>query len=221
MTLVLVVVLGLVPASAYSQAPDDPVLVVEVWSELDPLVADGGERPVPREVAIERLLQEATLVFSGMIYGFRFRYVPAHPAREIAEEFELEPYATIVRGDPRLEVFQTWVDADRLYARVFYTVDSRQAGWYRGWQSAANASAIGVGTAPFVRGPSVKPQAIRDGIRMAIRNHARELEFNRPREITGAVLLDEAPAVGVHEGSYEARVSVLVQIDSIRRYETY
>jgi hypothetical protein len=101
MTLGLVVVLALVPASAYSQAPDDPILVVEVWSELDPLVADGGERPVPREVAIERLLEEATLVLSGMIYGFRFRYVPSYRAREIAEEFELEPYATIVRGHPQ------------------------------------------------------------------------------------------------------------------------
>lgn len=192
-----------------------------MWSELDPLVADGGVRPVPREVAIERLLDEAAYVLSGMIYGFDFRYVPSDPSRRVAEEFELQPFATVVRGDPRLEVFQTWVEDDRLYARIFYSVDEAQSGWYRGWRSAANSSSAGVGVAPFVLGPTIKPQAITDAIRMAIRNHARELEYNRPQEIEGAVLISAAPIVGIRDGNYEARVSVLLQIDSITRYQTY
>lgn len=204
-----------------AQTVDDPILVVELWSELDPLVADGGERPVPREVAIERLLDEAVFVLSGMVYGFRFSYVPAAPSRGVEEVFELDPYATIVRGDPRLEVFQTWVDADRLYARITYEVDAQQAGWYRGWTSAANPRSRGVGTAPFIEGPTVKPQATRDAIRMAVRNHARTLELNRPRLLTGAVLIADAPRVVVREGSYEATVRVLLQIDTIERYELY
>ena len=114
-----------------------PILVIELWSELDPLVADGTERPIPREVAIERLLDEAVFVLSGMVYGFRFDYAPSDPTRRVAEQFELEPYAEIVRGDPRLEVFQTWVEDSRLYARIFYTLDEQQRGWYRGWTSAA------------------------------------------------------------------------------------
>lgn len=205
----------------FSQVPDDPIIVIEVWSELDPLVADGGERPVPREVAIERLLDEAVFVLSGMVYGFRFEYVPSDRSRGVAEEFTLEPYATIVRGDPRLDVFQTWVESDRLYARIFYTVDEEQAQWYRGWRSAANATSSGTGVAPFVRGPTIKPQAHRDAIRMAIRNHARELVFNRPQRIRGAVMISQAPRVGVRDGNYEANVPVLLQIDEIVPYRTY
>ena len=224
-TAALLAVLPFLAAPARAQSaggePDDPILTIEVWSELDPLVADGGARPVPREVAIERLLDEASYVLSGMIYGFVFRYVPADPGRRVAEEFELDPYATVVRGDPRLEVFQTWVEDDRLYARVFYSVDEAQSGWYRGWRSAANSSSAGVGVAPFVLGPTVKPQAITDAIRMAIRNHARELEFNRPQEIAGAVLLSSAPTVGIRDGNYEASVTVLLQIDSITRYHVF
>ena len=209
------------PAPLRAQADDDPILVVELWSELDPIVADGGERPVPREVAIGRLLDEAIFVFSGMVYGFEFSYAPAAPDRGIEEEFELEPYATIVRGDPRLEVFQTWVEADRLYARITYEVDPQQEDWYRGWKSAANPRSRGVGSAQFIRGPAVKPDATRDAIRMAIRNHARTLELNRPRLITGAVVITDAPRVVVREGSYEATVRVVLQIDSIERYELY
>lgn len=216
-----VALLVCVATTTSAQTDDDPILVIEVWSELDPLVADGGERPVPREVAVERLLEEATFVLSGMIYGFSFRYVPADPARDVDEVFELEPHAIIVRGDPSLEVFQTWVDEGRLYARIFYTVHGEQSSWYRGWQSAANAVSTGVGTAPFVSGPSVKPEATRDAIRVAIRNHARRLEFNRPQLVTGAVLISRPPEVGVREGNYEARVSVRLQIDSIERYEIY
>lgn len=207
--------------AASAQAPDDAVLAVELWSELDPIVADGGERPVPREVAIERLLDEATFVLSGMIYGFEFTYVPAAPSRGVEEIFELDPYATIVRGDPRLRVFQTWVEADRLYARITYEVDPEQAGWYRGWTSAANPRSRGVGRSPFIRGPRAKPGATRDAIRGAVRNHARTLELNRPKRITGAVLIAEAPRVVVREGSYEATVTALLQIDSIERYELY
>lgn len=224
----LVAALAAVFAFALASAPgvpaqttDDSILVLEVWSELDPIVADGGERPVPREVAIERLLDEAVFVLSGMVYGFRFNYVPAAPSRGVEEVFDLEPYATIVRGDPRLEVFQTWVEADRLYARITYELDAEQEGWYRGWASAANPRSRGAGTAPFIRGPVVKPEATRDAIRVAIRNHARTLELNRPRLIDGAVLIADAPRVIVREGSYEATVRVVLQIDTIERYELY
>ena len=219
---VLIAWLGPVAASGQTwRTTDQPLLVIELWTELDPLVADGGVRPVPREVAVRRLLDEAIFVFSGMIYGFRFTYVPADPARRVPEQLDLEPYATIVWGDPRLEILQTWVDRDRLYARVYYTVDEAQTGWFRAWRSAANASASGVGIAPFIAGPSVKPDATRDAVRVAIRNHARSIEPNRPQRVTGAVMITEPPVVGVRVGNYESRLSVLLQIDSVRRYEHY
>lgn len=208
-------------AQAWSSSRDDPILVIEVWTELDPLVADGGERPVPREVAVERMLEEAAFILSGMVYGFRFTYAPADPSRRVAGLFELEPHATIVRGDPRLDVLQTWVAGDRLYARISYAVDDQQKGWYRGWKSATNPSASGVGTAGFIGGPAVKIDAVRDAIRAAIRSHARTLEFNRPRRIDGAVLIAEAPVSGVRSGNYETRLSVLLQIDEIHRYGHY
>lgn len=208
---------AVMPADA--QAPDDPILTLEVWSELDPLLADA--RPVPRDVAVERLVEEARLTLSGMIYGYRFRYVPADPSRGVSESFDLEPYATIARGDPRLTVFQTWVADERLYARVFYRVGDDQADWYRGWRSAATGLAEGVGVSPFFGGPRAKPGAIRDALRGAVRNLARERSPNRPRVVSGALVIAEAPTVAVRAGHYEARLSALIQIDSIEAYDTF
>ena len=202
-------------------APDPPTLVAEFWTELDPLVPDFGERPASREAAVARLLEEARVVFSGMAYGYRFRYVPGDPARSIPEEFSAEPHALITWGDPRLTVYQTWVDDDRLYARITYSVPRELASWVTAWRSAANPRSTGVGTAPFIFGPESKPDALVDGIRAAVREHVRRQEFNRPALIEGVVVLADAPVVVVRSGNYQARVSVLLQIDRIERYRVY
>ncbi|MEE8441822.1 MAG: hypothetical protein V3S41_08885 [Spirochaetia bacterium] len=199
----------------------DEFVVAEVWAELDPIVADGSPRPFPRDVALERLLDEVQYVVSGLVYGYRFVYVPGDPSREIAESFELEPYASIPRGDPRLTVLQTWIDGDLLVARVGYELSAEQSGWYEGWHSSANDRSTGIGVSSLFLGPTNKTGAVSDGIRSAVREHVRALEFNRPREITGAVLLASYPVFGIVRGNYQATVDILLQIDRIDRFQTY
>jgi hypothetical protein len=195
--------------------------VAEVWVELDPLVADSTERPLSTEAATERLLAEAQDVVSGMVYGYRFVYTPSDPSREVTEEFTLEPYARIVRGDPALQILQTWVDGDRLYARVSYEVSAEQRGWYNAWQSSANARSSGIGVSSLFLGPERKMDAIADGVRSAVREHVRAIEFTRPQRITGAALLAVYPEFAIVRGNYQAEVDILLQIDRIERYRTY
>ena len=155
----------------------DEYVVAEVWAELDPIVADGSPRPLPREVALDRLLDEVQYVVSGLVYGYRFVYVPGDPSREIAESFELEPYASIPRGDPGLTVLQTWIDEDRLVARVGYEVSAEQSGWYQGWHSSANARSTGIGVSSLFLGPTRKTGVVSDGIRAAVREHVANSVF--------------------------------------------
>jgi hypothetical protein len=207
-------------AAAIGFAADEYV-VAEVWAELDPIVADGGVRPLPREVALDRLLDEVQYVVSGLVYGYRFAYVPGDPSREISESFELEPYAMIPRGDPGLTVLQTWVDQDKLVARVGYEVSGEQQGWYEGWHSSANSRSTGIGVSSLFLGPVNKIAAVSDGVRSAVREHVRASEFTRPQQITGAVLLASYPEFGIVRGNYQATVDVLLQIDRIDRFQNY
>ena len=199
----------------------DQYIVAEVWAELDPIVADGGVRPLPREVALDRLLDEVQYVISGLVYGYRFVYVPGDPSREITESFDLEPYASIPRGDSRLTVLQTWIDEDRLVARVGYEVSAEQQGWYAGWHSSANDRSTGIGVSSLFLGPVNKTGAISDGIRSAVRAHVSAQVFTRPQQIVGAALLASYPEFGIVRGNYQATVDILLQIDRIDRYQTY
>ena len=208
-------------ASPAAQPVEDPILVIEVWTELDPLVATGEERPVPREVAVERLLDDAQRILSGMIYGYSFTYTPVDSARGVAERFELDPVATIPRGDPGLSVFQTWVNRDRLYARIFYTMSAAQMQWRRSWESSSNRRSAAVGLSPFILGPTEKHHAVTDGIRLAVREYVRQRNFNRPQLVAGAVVLVASPALGVRAGNYEANVAIYMQIDVIRAYQHF
>jgi hypothetical protein len=214
-------VVSVLLASVASGVAADEFFIVETWAELDPIVADGTERPLPREVALEQLLSDVQYTVSGMVYGYRFDYVPGDPSREIEESFELTPFAAIPRGDSRLTVLQTWIDHDRLVARVGYGLSAEQEGWYQGWHSSANARSSGSGVSSLFLGPSNRIDAISDGIRDAVRNHVRAVEFTRPQRITGAALLAEYPLFGIERGDYRARVDVLLQVDEIIRFQTF
>ena len=208
-------------ASIPAQTPPDAFVVIEVWSELDPLVDNIAGTPVDREIAVNRLLDEAQLTISGLVYGYRFTYAPGDPSRQIDEAFDLEPYAVIVRGDPRLDVVQTWVEQDTLRARISYALDNTQIPWFNGWHSSAHIRSAGVGSVSVMGGPTVKSRALSDGVRDAVRNYARQIEFNRPSRITGAAILADAPRYGVQDGNYEALVTIYLQIDSIETYRYY
>ena len=199
----------------------DSFFEVEAWSEFDPIVADGSERPIPREVVTERLLDEIQFTVSGMVYGYQFDYVPGDPGRGIDESFELTPYGFIQRGDRSLVVHQTWVEDNRLYARVYYEVADEQEPWYQGWHSGANERSSGVGTASLFLGPTQKTKAISDAIRHAVREHVRAQVFTRPLRITGAAILENDPLFSVTRGNYQASVDVLIQVDAIERFSTY
>lgn len=199
----------------------DAFFQVTAWSEFDPIVADGSERPFPEDLVLERALSEIQYAVSGMVYGYRFEYIPGDPSRDLAESFVMQPYATIPRGDSSLSVHQTWVDQNRLYVRVGYDVQAEQLAWFQGWRSGANERSTGVGTSSLFLGPGHKTEAIQDAVRHAVREHVRAQVFTRPRQINGAALLAESPQFAVVRGNYQATVDVLLQIDSVESFGTY
>ncbi|MFQ3620732.1 MAG: hypothetical protein SNJ78_07285, partial [Spirochaetales bacterium] len=167
----------------------------------------------------ERILEEARYVFSGMVYGFVFSYTPSDKARRVEEEFLLEPYHWIQRGDPNFQVFQVRRENQRVFVRVRYTLRDFQESWYRGMRSNVLPSVAGMGEGPFYLSTEGRMQAIKEAIKNAIREYARGIMYNKPRTLKGILVLDAAPVMGMDSGMYRARISrAYIRLEEVRHY---
>ena len=189
----------------------------EFWTDEDRIIHADDE-----EAAEVRVLMEGRYVFSGMLYGYDFRYVPSDRTRQVEEEFNLQPVAQIPWGDERLRVTSTRRRSDGAFvARMQYDMAPFQRARYEAWRSNVLTPASGAGTADLLRGFDGKISSIEEAVKQAIRNHMRGKTFNKPRVISGRILLQEPPQIGVASGEYVARVETFLIIDEVVHYTAY
>lgn len=206
------------PAGLLAQG--GPVLSAEFRAELAPDPA-GGASPVEPEEAARRLLEEARWSFSGMIRGFRFRYVPADASRGVAELIELESLGGVPWGDPALRVVGLVVNGGTLRARIEFACEGARATELASWRSAEFKSASGAGRARVAGGVERRRTAVEAAVAAALRGLFRGVVLEKPREITGVLAFAEAPRVVISSGDYAATVRLRVKETEIRPYPAY
>ncbi len=190
-----------------------------IWCELEPLTTESIDGTyIPYKEAARRILEETRVLVSAMIYGYEFRYVPSDAKRAVAEEFELVPIKEIPWGDDRLVIVQSEVKGNLLYATVSYTLDDFQAARVEAWKSAAIPADAGMGEASVFKGYTERLVSFKNSIREAVRNYMRARLFNKPREITGEVLLVKSPSVMIKSGNYVYTSSVRINIRKVLPY---
>ena len=158
---------------------------------------------------------------SGMLFGYRFRYVPSDRARGISEEFELVPIAEIAWGDPALEIAWIQEREHKVWAGVSYRLAEYQADRIRSWQSNVMPTATGRGERPLIRGRAEKMGSVEEAIKQAIRQHARGKIPNKPRELAGDVVIWAPPQTVVGSGQYITTVQIKLFLQEIRPYTVY
>ncbi|MDC7126618.1 MAG: hypothetical protein PQJ46_13695 [Spirochaetales bacterium] len=171
--------------------------------------------------AIKQVLHEAQYVFSGMIYGFKFVYIPKDNSRGIEEEFTVEPVYSIPWGDEGLSAATSYYKDGRYQASVRYKVRAEQLPWIASWETNMLASTGGTGDARLYSGYEGKIEAINDSIKGAIRNYLRPRIYNKPRRIKGTVRLNEVPYIIVDSGKYICQSKVTFRFDEILEYQHY
>jgi hypothetical protein len=195
---------------------------VRPWIELEPLVRVGdGPYPIPVKDAEVSLLADARSLVSGMVYGWTFDYIPGDSARRVTESFTLAPVALVPQGTPRLRVLETEQDATRLWARFVYTLDPAEASRRSAWDANTALLSTGRGTARAIDGPKARTAALADAIRDAIRRALNTRWVNKPREVTGDVVLWEDPSVLVRAGVYDASATVKLVVRELTAYRIF
>ncbi|GAB6088441.1 hypothetical protein [Spirochaeta dissipatitropha] len=210
--LLLVLLLALLPLSVRAER-----LEGTFWYMLERESMPGAGETDPDML----ILEEARYVFSGMIYGWQFRYIPQNTARGYEETFELTPVFQIPFGDKGLVVRQIWLDDGLQKIRIDYRMDEDQIRRHASWRSGRIQAVQGAGEASFYRGFDGRIESMEDALRMSVREHLRARHNTPPREVQGRIVLDSVPLIGVSGGSYTARLRARMQISSIREYDVF
>ena len=215
-------VLSLAPSPTLGATSYDQ-LELEVWCELEPMIQESDDYPLAPDEARRRVLEEARGLLSAMIYGVRFVYTPPDAQRHTAEEFLLTPVAELNWGDPHLSIAGGEVRDARLYVQVRYDLQDFQSARRRAWQSNAVPAASGTGGASLFAGPAPqgKRRSLEAAMKEAVRNHLRPVLFNKPREVTGELLVWQAPQVIVDAGQYITTLTVKLRALEIRPYSFF
>jgi len=202
----------------------------EVWVDLEPIYGDRPDKeyPLSRETAGKRVLQEAALYFSGMIYGWSFHYDIGEKARGIAEDFDVfEPLGEIRWGDPRLSI--TEIEDRDTQARIWadYRLSEVQQKRMQTWRTGMIRSAQGMGYCP-ITGPSpdsgwleIRNAVLKDAARAAVRQMLRSSERNRPKAVTGCISLASFPRFFIRSGQWAAAARFRVQINEVVPFAAY
>jgi len=218
----LITAAALLLVSLYAHAQSEP-LSLRLWCELEPMVQENQEYPLSTEAAQRRALEEAREILSGMIYGFRFSYTPGDSVRKIGEIFTLTPVAEILWRDPNLTVADAYVKDSLLFVKVTYQLEDFQFARRRAWASNSVEAASGTGSYSVFTAPSPegKRLALKDALKNAIREALRPVIFNKPREVTGEILIWNEPQTIIQSGAYTTRLDVKLRVKEIRSYSLF
>jgi len=200
----------------------------EVYADMEPIYIGHVDSEYPLDVptAGQRALEEAALLFSGMIYGWSFHYEVGEMARGIAEILELEPVALIPSGDPRMQVTDTRLEDMRLKIWADYHLSDAQQRRMEVWRTGTvrNAQAVGFGPERIDEYPGwlqLKKAALEDAARAALRAILRGSERNRPKEATGFISLAAFPRFFIDSGRWAASARFRVQIEEIIPFSAF
>jgi len=203
----------------------------EVWIELQPIYGNRPdiEYPVSIETAGRRALQEASLYYSAMIYGWSFHYDIGERARGIKEDFDVfEPMGEVRWGDPRLTVTDVeFRDDSQIRVWTDYRMSELQAKRIQAWRTGTVRNAQAIGYCP-ITGPTpdsgwleIRNAVLKDAARAAVRDILRGSERNRPKEAVGFISLASFPRFYVDSGQWAASVRFRVQINEIIPFAAY
>ncbi len=203
-----------VPAALTGQsASQEERIRAPVWVYAEPV--PGTAREAAATLPVRELTELSRFVLAGMIYGWKYEYRPSDKLRNVAEEFALRPIGAIEEGDPSFSLTGLTAEYPRLACWAQYAPNETTARWQRHWQGITVRTGKGTGRGERLDGTAGIRAAYEAALLNAVRERARKLEKNKPKEIRGEVLLRPEPRLYADAGQFVADVRVLVSIDEL------
>lgn len=200
------------------------ILRVSMWASIDPKPgSDYAKNPSSSlyGYAVSELKKVAPFVFSGMIYGWKFTYTPYDKTRKVEEFFDFSVIQEINKKDPRLSYKDPWFESNRVNVFVEYNRDESMMLRRNHWESVIYPKISGIGRASISLGAEGIEMACKEALKEAVRTYAQTIIKNKPKEISGSVLLIKSPRFYIDSGRYTADLDFYLKMDKIIEYKLY
>ena len=217
-------------SSLYAQTPS----IIEhirfaVWADTD---AYPGTEAAATDVDAEefsypiaRIKETVPFLIEGLVYGWKFTYVPSDKTRGVEEYFEVEPIQKLADGQKNdggtIEYSSVWIENNRFNCWVDFTRTDYQVQLYNLWASIQNPTIQGRGYGDLSKGFEGIKEAAQDALKNAVRDYYRNLIKNKPKEITGSVLLRKTPLLGIDSGRYVINLDFFLECGTIEEYTQF
>lgn len=206
----------------YSIAENAQVVRAPVWVYLESVPGTSTNEARQTKIPpIQELDEISRFILGGMIYGWTFSYTPSDILRNVKEYFSMQPVQVIAHNDPRVFLSNIKPDYPHLSCWAEFTIDETLALWTSRWSSIMFKSGKGRGKADRSEEMQGIKKAYSQAVLQAVREHARKLVKNKPKEIKGEVLLRDNPRLLVDEGSFIVDIRVLISIKELVPYQTF
>ena len=200
-----------------------------IWAEID---AYPGTQAAADDVdeqefsyPIARIKETVPFLVEGLVYGWKFTYVPSDKTRGVEEYFEVEPIQTLKEGQQKdggtIEYSSVWIENNRFNCWVDYTRTDYQVQVYNLWASIQNPTIQGRGYGDLSKGFEGIKEAAQDALKNAVRDYYRNLIKNKPKEISGSVLLRKTPLLGIDSGRYVINLDFFLEWGTIEEYTQF
>ena len=198
-----------------------------LWAGLDayPEIFTEEKQKYPENVPfaypVQKIKELAPFLLEGMTYGWEFTYVPYDKMRGVSEFFErksiksFEPYKKkIIYKKPVIKDGKlcVWIEFERTPEMISYL---------NFWNSLHHDKIHGKGSASLEKGFDGIQEACDLALKEAVREHFRTQIKNKPKEITGRVLIKNLPKITSVSGKYIVDLDFFVEKDRIIQYTQY
>lgn len=223
----LIFVFLLTAALLFADPEDITFIRIRLWAPFDEVPSlensasgkSGYNASDPLKHASDLLKETGNFVINAMVYGWNFSITPKDNTRGVKEYVEFTPiketsvdtfditWSNIVYEQDRITC---WVEFDRT-PLMMHT---------KAWWNSVNCPRIhGTGESVYTGKIDAIKQAFFDAAKNAVLNYVQKLEKNKPKEITGSLLLKtDTPGLRIDSGKYVSDLDFFLHVDKIVRY---
>ncbi|MCK9170256.1 MAG: hypothetical protein M0P01_07555 [Treponema sp.] len=197
---------------------------IPLWAETDayPELAEAQNTSAGvYDYPVKRLRMIAPFLITGMVNGWNFTYTPSDKLRGVTDFFDFSYIQPLGNSEKDISYTDSWIQDGKFNCWVEFTRTQQMLRNYELWASINNPVISGKGYGKIENGFDGIIDASKEALKDAVRSYFRGRIKDKPKEITGKVLIKNQPSIGIDAGRYIVQLDFFLETDRIIPYTQY